>query len=67
MPVASVIKQRGSDHDRSVREYMIREKGLEILDAAEGGAAGPLPWDEYQNLMFGTAQRVSMRPPNPPG
>ncbi|MCB9496442.1 MAG: hypothetical protein H6686_06095 [Fibrobacteria bacterium] len=33
-----VLKMRGSDHDKQIREYIIREKGVQVLDPFQGVA-----------------------------
>jgi circadian clock protein KaiC len=40
----SVLKMRGSDHDKDIRELIINKKGLEIK----------LPFSEYSGLMSGS-------------
>ncbi len=44
----SVLKMRGSDHDKAIREYCIRDDGIEIGDPFEG----------LQGLFAGSTQRI---------
>ncbi len=39
----SVLKMRGSNHDKEIREFVINKKGIEIK----------LPFTEYSGLMSG--------------
>jgi len=43
----NVLKMRGSDHDRSIRQYEIGRKGLEVKSRFEG----------YEGIMSGTARK----------
>jgi circadian clock protein KaiC len=43
----SVLKTRGSDHDKEIREFEITDKGIEVKVALKG----------YENVLVGTASR----------
>lgn len=43
----SVLKSRGSDHDKEIREFEITDKGIEVKVALKG----------YENVLVGTARR----------
>lgn len=43
----SILKSRGSDHDKEIREYEITDKGIEVKVAIKG----------YENVLAGMARR----------
>jgi circadian clock protein KaiC len=43
----SVLKSRGSDHDKEIREYEITNKGIDVKVAIKG----------YENVLMGNARR----------
>ncbi len=43
----SLLKSRGSDHDKEIREFEITDKGIEVKVALKG----------YENVLVGTATR----------
>ncbi|HEY9246405.1 MAG TPA: ATPase domain-containing protein, partial [Candidatus Methanoperedens sp.] len=43
----SVLKSRGCDHDKEIREFEITDKGIEVKVALKG----------YENVLVGTARR----------
>ncbi len=43
----SVLKSRGSDHDKEIREFEITDKGIEVKVALKG----------YENVLVGTARK----------
>ncbi len=47
--VLSVVKLRGSDHDKKLREYEITEAGYKVGS----------PFAEYEGIMTGSARRLS--------
>lgn len=47
----TILKMRGTNHDKSIREFEITNKGLAIQ----------LPFKDYENLMGGSAHRSSYK------
>jgi circadian clock protein KaiC len=43
----SILKSRGSDHDKEIREFVITDKGIEVRVAIKG----------YENVLAGMARR----------
>ena len=43
----SVLKSRGSNHDKEIREFEITDKGIEVKVAIKG----------YENVLVGNARR----------
>jgi circadian clock protein KaiC len=51
--VLSVVKVRGSDHDRTIREYRIGPGGVELVGPAPpADAAVPLPLRRFRNVLW---------------
>lgn len=47
----TILKMRGSKHDKSIREFEITDKGMSIQ----------LPFKEYENLMGGSAHKSTYK------